>query len=144
MTAVRASGTDVPSYTETWDCAPESAAKARRLVAAALSLWGIAEQAEAGVLVASELVANAITHSSCRRFRIRVSRPGNRTVKIIVSDTSRKIPSPSEAGPDSESGRGLHLVALMSTKWGYELKGWGKIVWAELELPEQSDSGVES
>lgn len=144
MTAARASGTDVPSYTETWDCEPESAAKARRLVSAAFSLWGIGERADVGVLIASELVSNAIEHSGCRRFRIRISRPSDRTVKILVSDTSHKVPTPSKADSGSESGRGLHLVEVMSTKWGYDRRRWGKLVWAELELPEESVRQVES
>ncbi|MET7728115.1 ATP-binding protein [Streptomyces mirabilis] len=144
MTAVRASGTDVPSYTETWDCEPESAAKARRLVSAALSLWGIGERADVCVLIASELVSNAINHSRCRRFRIRISRPHDRTIKILVSDTSHRVPTPGNADSDSESGRGLHLIEVMSTKWGYDRRRWGEIVWAELELTEESVRQVES
>jgi two-component sensor histidine kinase len=122
----------MPTYTETWPCEPESAEKARRLVAAALSLWGMSDAVDVGVLIASELVSNAITHAGCRLFRIRVSRPESATVRILVSDTNRAEPAMYAASPDSESGRGLRLVDALSTQWGCEPKPWGKAVWAEM------------
>ncbi|MFE5406733.1 ATP-binding protein [Streptomyces sp. NPDC056580] len=138
-TAVRFSGTDVPSFSETWDCQPESAAKARRLITAALSKWGIEGLTEIGALVTSELVSNAITHSGCRRFRLRISRTDARTVLIIVSDTNRLVPRLREVRGDSEGGRGLLLVAEMSKDWGYDRKVWGKAVWALLEQPAHQE-----
>ncbi|MGA5318923.1 hypothetical protein ACPCIU_00645 [Streptomyces seoulensis] len=32
-----------------------------------------------------------------------------------------------------EVGRGLLLVTALATRWGCDERGWGKIVWAELE-----------
>ncbi|MER6528123.1 ATP-binding protein [Streptomyces sp. NPDC001508] len=136
MTAARASGTDVPSYTETWPCEPESARKVRLLVSSALALWGIAEAAANAELIASELATNAIVHSHSRNFQITIARPDATNVKILVSDTNREVPE--FCGPDeyAVSGRGLNLVDQLSTKCGYDRKQWGKVVWAELEVPE--------
>jgi anti-sigma regulatory factor (Ser/Thr protein kinase) len=134
MTAARASGTDVPCYSETWPCEPASAEKARRLVSAALSLWGAGDAVVLGELIASELATNAITHSGCRLFRIKVSRPQPTIIRILVSDTSRVEPVLRTATPESESGRGLRLVADLSAQWGCDRTNWGKRVWAEMKV----------
>ncbi|UXY33014.1 ATP-binding protein [Streptomyces sp. HUAS TT20] len=146
MTAARAAGTDVPSYTETWPCEEKSAPKARQLVSAALSLWGIgpSDAADDVHVVASELVANAITHSGCASFRIRVSRLDRTTVQVLVTDTSRKEPTLRPAGADAETGRGLRLVDVLSLKWGCEPQRWGKKVWAELRVPGGPECRQES
>jgi anti-sigma regulatory factor (Ser/Thr protein kinase) len=134
MIAARASGTDVPCYSETWPCEPQSAEKARRLVSAALSLWGAGDVVAVGELIASELATNAIRHSGCRLFRIKVSRPEPTTVRILISDTSRVEPVLRAADAASESGRGLRLVADLSTQWGCDRRNWGKRVWAEMAV----------
>lgn len=146
MTVARAAGTDVPSYTETWPCEEASAPKARQLVSVALSLWGIgaSEGAEDILLIASELVANAITHSGRRSFRIRVSRIDRATVKVVVGDTNRAVPTLQGENFDSENGRGLRLVDALSTNWGYDRKPWGKVVWAEFQVPNESAATQES
>ncbi|MET9119931.1 ATP-binding protein [Streptomyces sp. NPDC004528] len=134
MLAARASGTDVPSYTETWPCVPESARQARRLVSLALSLWGVSDAAAAGELIALELVSNAIRHVGRPTFRITIARPDTWTIKISVADSSRTEPALRTASAECESGRGLHLVAALSTDWGCDRKSWGKVVWAEMKV----------
>jgi anti-sigma regulatory factor (Ser/Thr protein kinase) len=134
MLAARASGTSVPAYTESWPCEPESAEKARKLVSAALALWGVGDAVVDGELIASELASNAIRHAGPRGFRITVSRPEDAIVRIRVVDFSHKEPVLRPAGIDCESGRGMHLVALLSTRWGCDPLPWGKAVWAELKV----------
>ncbi|MCP9957650.1 ATP-binding protein [Streptomyces sudanensis] len=131
-TTAGTSGTDDPGYTRTWPCEPESAQRARRLVSTALTLWGMGDVAAAGELIASELVTNAVNHSARRDFRIRISRPGPGTVRILVADTNREEPVPRDPGDDAENGRGLRLVEALSTEWGCDPRPWGKVVWAEL------------
>lgn len=144
MAATRPSGTGVPSYTETWPCEPESAKRARSLVTTALGLWGIAEEAETGALIVSELASNAINHSRCRLLRVTVTRVSPSMIRISVSDKNRAAPVLTSAEDESESGRGLQMVDLLSTKWGYDRRNWGKIVWAELAVQDGATRCLES
>lgn len=135
MTAARPTATGTPGYTETMPCEPESARRARMLVSAALSTWAIGELAEAGVQIVAELVNNAIDHTRCRNVRVLVTRPSQGVVRIGVADTCREGPELGSPDDDAEEGRGLLLVEALSWRWGYDRKRWGKVVWAELEVP---------
>ncbi|MER5347636.1 ATP-binding protein [Streptomyces mirabilis] len=136
MTAARPTATGTPGYTETMPCKPESARRARLLVSAALNTWGIGELAEVGVQVVAELVNNAIDHTPCRSVRVLVTRPAEGVVRIGVADTCRDTPETGSPDEDSEEGRGLRLVDALSWRWGYDRKRWGKVVWAELKVPD--------
>jgi DNA-binding NarL/FixJ family response regulator len=111
-----------------------SARKAREFVSEKVTEWALEQLLDDALLVASELAANAITHadSACR---IRLSlNPA--TLRIDVLDTGTGTPEPQPASATEEHGRGLHLVAALTTAWGLEvLPGEGKLVWAELPLP---------
>jgi hypothetical protein len=39
---------------------------------------------------------------------------------------------PRIAEPDALNGRGLVIVEALSTRWGWEPRDGGKVVWAEL------------
>ncbi|MHB9860664.1 ATP-binding protein [Streptomyces sp. YIM S03343] len=90
------------------------------------------ELTDAGTLIVSELMSNAVQHTSCRLVRVSVRRLGHDAVRIGVSDGSRTLPKTSIADETDESGRGLVLVDALSYRWGCDRKRWGKIVWAEL------------
>ena len=78
--------------------------------------------------------ANAITHaeSSCR---LRVSLTPS-TLRVNVIDTGAGTPEPQPPSATEEHGRGLHLVAAVTTAWGLEIvPDDGKVVWAELARP---------
>lgn len=111
-----------------------SARRAREFVSEKVMEWALEQLLDDALLVASELAANAITHadSACR---IRLSlNPA--TLRIDVLDTGIGTPEPQPASATEEHGRGLHLVAALTTAWGLEvLPGEGKLVWAELPLP---------
>ncbi|MFE3073594.1 ATP-binding protein [Streptomyces sp. NPDC059247] len=100
---------------------------------------GLSEVADAVVLGASELMANAVTHG-CRRqdpaqFSLRVEHSRGR-VRVEVGDPSRVRPFPRLASDDSEGGRGLLLVAALADRWGVRLEPCGgKTVWLELDVP---------
>ncbi|UDM05389.1 hypothetical protein [Streptomyces longhuiensis] len=55
---------------------------------------------------------------------------------IAVRDTSPGLPAPSiDLSGDAECGRGLILVAALSTAWGTTVYSSGdKVVWANLPL----------
>ncbi|WP_073952906.1 ATP-binding protein [Streptomyces kebangsaanensis] len=142
MTAASPTATGVPGYSETVPCEPESAHKARLLVSAALSAWGITELTEAGTLIVSELLTNAINHTRSRMARVIVRRVANDRVRIGVADTSPDVPEVGRPSEEAEEGRGLLLVNTLSDRWGYDVKGRGKgtykVVWAELLVEERA------
>ncbi|MFB7741918.1 ATP-binding protein [Streptomyces sp. NPDC056132] len=132
--AARPSGAAMPRYTEVWPREPESAHRARLLVSARLRAWGSVELADAGMLIVSELVANAVDHTPYRLIRVVVQRPALHLVRIGVADASRAVPELRCPGEGAERGRGLVLVDALSWRWGYDRWPWGKVVWAELRL----------
>ncbi|MEW2299150.1 ATP-binding protein [Streptomyces sp. NPDC006655] len=123
-----------PGYTETLSCEPEMARRARRLVTVALNTWGIGELTDAGTLIVSELVSNAIRHTSCRLIRVSVRRVTDDLVRIGVTDKSHALPTMDRVADGDETGRGLALVDGLSHRWGYDQMRWGKTVWAELAV----------
>ncbi|GAA3850924.1 ATP-binding protein [Streptomyces coacervatus] len=120
-----------PGYTETLPCEPKTARRARRLVSGALNTWGIAELVDAGTLIVSELVGNAVRHTSCRLVRVSVRRVKDDLVRIGVTDRSHALPRMDLVAEGDETGRGLVLVDALSYRWGYDEMRWGKTVWAE-------------
>mgnify|MGYP001953270455 CR=1 FL=1 len=137
MVATRPAAIGVPGYSETMPCEPESARRARLLVSAALNAWGVGELDEAGRLIVSELIANSIAHTRSRAVRVVVRRPRDSVVWIGVADRSREVPERRRASRDCEGGRGLVVVGNLSRRWGYDLRNWGKIVWAEIMVPTE-------
>ncbi|HYJ75350.1 MAG TPA: SpoIIE family protein phosphatase, partial [Kineosporiaceae bacterium] len=116
---------------------PTSGAAARRFVERSLTrVPADPERLEAVVLLASELVTNAVLHAAAPsevRLRVRHGR-----VRLEVHDPSPLLPSPRPQDPDAASGRGMILVAALSDAWGIErgdgLTDTGKTVWVELDL----------
>lgn len=89
---------------------------------------------EAGELVVSELVTNAVRHARTPpgrlllvRFVLRAER-----LRIEVHDASSGRPAPRAVGLGDESGRGLWLVKQLSLAWGCcpRAGGIGKACWA--------------
>jgi anti-sigma regulatory factor (Ser/Thr protein kinase) len=123
-----------PGYSETLPALEESAEVARKLVRTALSAWNLEELSDAGALLVSELVANAVKHTDSRHVRVVISRPRERFVRIAVVDKSRTMPEIKQSNGDlSTSGRGLILIDALSDRWGTDLFRWGKRVWGELK-----------
>lgn len=83
------------------------------------------------LLVASELVTNAVMHAGTRSsLEVRVD--GGR-LELRVSDGSRRTPRPRTlVGGPAEQGRGLVLLQALARSWGVEESADGKTVWAVL------------
>ena len=84
------------------------------------------------LLATSELVSNALEHGHgalevLARFYLERG-----LLRVEVSDSSRDVPRPREQRPSRLGGRGLHLVAAVSTDWGWMRNERGKTVWFEL------------
>ncbi|GAB7192956.1 hypothetical protein NUM3379_36650 [Kineococcus sp. NUM-3379] len=83
-------------------------------------------------LVTTELVANAVEHGA-PPLRIGLRRTGD-VLRVHVADGSRAAPVRREQPPDATSGRGIALVAHLSTGWGVEHVAGGKVVWCDVPL----------
>lgn len=90
------------------------------------------------ILVASELVSNAVRHSNCvedQMLTVTVRQAGDR-IEISVCD-------PGASGARAElsdraiaaGGLGLKIIDQLSACWGSERRAHGYRVWAELALP---------
>jgi anti-sigma regulatory factor (Ser/Thr protein kinase) len=138
MTAARPHAIGVPGYTSTLPCEPEAVGEARQLVSNALSTWGMGDDlTAAGKLIVSELMTNTIDHTRCRTAKVVVERRREDLVRIGVADKDRSVPDMNKKpSVEDEGGRGLLLVDKLSHQWGYERFPHGKVVWAELLVPE--------
>jgi DNA-binding NarL/FixJ family response regulator len=113
-----------------------SAALARRFVTETLTDWSLPTLIDPALLVASELAANAVTHADSA-FRIQLSLT-QRTLRIDVIDFGQGTPEPQPPSTTQEHGRGLLLIDALTTAWGIEDgPGSGKLVWAEITLPDE-------
>ncbi|MDQ1035532.1 anti-sigma regulatory factor (Ser/Thr protein kinase) [Streptomyces sp. V3I8] len=115
---------------------PASVGLARRNVRELLSAWGTDPEAcDNAVLVTSELVTNALTHTASKWVVCRLRTDGHR-LHLEVEDQNRglAIPAQRTAGPDDQGGRGLLLVGTLSSDWGVRdtAHGSGRVVWAVL------------
>lgn len=111
---------------------PESAAIARGFVAGVLDAAGWGSVAETGVLLASELVTNAVRHG-VPPCTLAVS-VGDDEVEVAVEDGDPSVLPVAVRAADAfdEDGRGLLLVAGLSEDWGVRPLLNGKAIWFTL------------
>ncbi|MDK9496588.1 ATP-binding protein [Streptomyces katrae] len=114
-------------------CVPHARAELRR----ALTDWGLSELEEDALLVASELITNAVRHAATPRDReieIRYIRQPS-GVRIEVHDAGAGRPEVRVPDLHSDGGRGLFLVAATADRWAVgERGGPGKRIWAECSV----------
>jgi anti-sigma regulatory factor (Ser/Thr protein kinase) len=112
---------------------PYSVQMARFYVRAALSYHDLGQYAEDAETVVSEIVTNAVEHAGAQTIGLALtSLEGFRAVAIVVTDPSPMPPVKRDPAGDAERGRGLHIVAALSTRWGWRPQGTGKAVFAIL------------
>src|SRR5260370_15435172 len=88
------------------------------------------------VLLTSELVTNAITHTASGKggkVVVTVYRADTRVRVEVRDDGSGQVPAVCSSGEAEESGYGLGLVELIAHWWGYRGGQRGRIVWFMLE-----------
>jgi len=112
-----------------FDAVPESVPVARRFVEEQLDGCP-SGPLELVLLLTSEVATNAVVHARTP-FTVEVGR-SDRTVRVSVSDRSGFLPVQLSAMPADEHGRGMGLVAALSTDWGIEHRDVGKGVWFEV------------
>lgn len=111
----------------------ESPRLARRFVEATLAAWGRTELADTVTLLVSELVANAVLHTSSE-VELSVRLVGAR-LRVDVVDRSTSLPRRRDAGRGDPTGRGSDMVEMMATAWGISGRPDGKSIWFEIALP---------
>ncbi|MEV6972502.1 ATP-binding protein [Kitasatospora sp. NPDC093806] len=108
---------------------------ARQLLRELLDEWPGGERfVEAGELLTSELVGNAVLHSGMpgRLIRVFFDVDDDR-LRIEAHDAGERLPIPRYPTTEDTRGRGLLLVDALCLKWGYAARpdGIGKVVWCE-------------
>ncbi|MDI2129498.1 SpoIIE family protein phosphatase [Yinghuangia seranimata] len=116
----------------TWDLRSDPAivSEARSLASDTLSAWGLDDLAFTTELVVSELVTNAIRYAS-EPVQLRLIRRENVALICEVSDGSSTSPRLRHARTTDEGGRGLFLIAQLTSRWGTRYTSGGKVIWAE-------------
>ncbi|MFD4926348.1 ATP-binding protein [Streptomyces goshikiensis] len=143
-----------PRDTLTLADTPNAVRLARLYTIKVLSHWGVsAEVIETVKLIVSELTTNAVRHPEkagddvsiysaqfdVRTFELALEMVGN-AVRVSVWDRDSRPPMLTKPGVEATSGRGILIVAAVSTRWGhYPSRGpRGKVVWAEASLTPAS------
>lgn len=129
-----------------WDIAftaePAEVAALRRVMRTHLGVWGLDHLMDEAQLCVSELVANVITHvGPGTPVTLAVSLTGKH-LRIEVHDPdTRALPVLTDAGLDSEGGRGMALVDALTDRWGVLLHPDRKVTWCELTANVTADDG---
>jgi hypothetical protein len=110
---------------------PAAAAEARGQVEAAIHACHAPVDPQVAVLLASELVTNAIRHQAGETAELVIDCTRGR-LRVDVHDRSGSMPVLVDAPADAESGRGLMLVAALSSDWGCYPTPAGKAVYFTL------------
>jgi hypothetical protein len=114
---------------------PRAAGQAREYVRSQLAVWGLDDMIMTTELLVSELVGNVVRHA---RGPIRLRLLRSRSLICEVYDGSLTTPRIRRVAQTDEGGRGLHLVAALSRRWGTRFLTDGKCLWAEQDLPERT------
>jgi anti-sigma regulatory factor (Ser/Thr protein kinase) len=117
---------------------PAAAAQARGQVRAVICAWDVPVDPAVAVLLTSELVTNAITHEAGETVMLVITCARGK-LRVDVHDTSCAVPMPVDAPADAEAGRGLMLVASLSTEWGFYRTPAGKAVYFTLAFQADLD-----
>lgn len=99
---------------------------------------------ETAVLLVSELVTNAIRAAGLDPDRER--HPGRDQISLLImrlpmairievhDSAGESMPRSADCSAESETGRGLTVIATLSRRWGWQPASAGKTVWCELSV----------
>src|SRR5262245_47186342 len=117
---------------------PSAVRKARRLLTELLEEAGVpAGQRSDALLLANELMANAVQHGSRENDAIEIVCTIERDVlRVTVFDAARSGRTPAVLTPDEEraQGRGLRLVDQLADSWNEQIVGGRREVGFSLRL----------
>ncbi len=120
-----------------WPPTPTAAAAARAFVREVCRYWQIARPdatvTDRAVLLANELVTNAVVHAHTE-LRLRLELRGDR-LHIAVRDGSPRLLRLVAPDGQAEGGRGLWLIEQLARAWGVNPHPeGGKVVWCVIDL----------
>ncbi|MFD8505782.1 SpoIIE family protein phosphatase [Streptomyces sp. NPDC059687] len=122
-----------PDRVASWTLPSDQTAvrSARHMAAHQLTEWGLENLEDPTTLIVSELVTNALRHST-GPIGLRLIQ--HQVLTCEVFDTNVSAPRMRHAQATDENGRGLFLIAQLSRRWGTRSVSDGKVVWAEADL----------
>lgn len=118
---------------------PSSVRRARAFVDQQCRAAGLSDEvSETAVLLASEVVTNAILHGRSRA-RLAVTTGADRVLVEVGDDSSRR---PLLLAPDREAlgGRGLAIVDMLADDWDVHADDEGKVVWFVTGAPAGAEA----
>ena len=113
---------------------PAAAAEARSQVRVAIREWKAPVDHDIAILLASDLITNAIMHGAGATITVAI-RCSRGHLRIDVYDKARSLPLGMDEPADTDAGRGLVLVAALSTEWGSFRTPAGKAMYFTLAFP---------
>ena len=113
---------------------PATAGEARDHVRAVLAAWDVPVDADIAVLLASDVVTNAILHQVDGTITlVLTSSPGQ--LRVDVYGTPVHLPPYGPLPYEVPNGRGLALVKTLADQWGWYVTPMGRAVYFTLEYP---------
>jgi two-component sensor histidine kinase len=116
---------------------PTSAALVRHSIADDLATMAVSpDSIDDVVLVASELVGNAVLHAAAsydQELDVRWDVESD-SVTVQVVDGSADLPRQRSTNESETGGRGLAIVAALAVDWGVRRNERGKQVWARVPI----------
>ncbi|MCB5910209.1 SpoIIE family protein phosphatase [Streptomyces pinistramenti] len=123
---------------------PSGAAEVRAALRRTVDQWRAGAVMHDIEVAASELIANALTHTESGALVSMELVPGSpRHIRLEVEDRSSQWPRRRSPGETATSGRGLLLVEALSERWGAEPRGSGKALWCEFVVPDAGEPAQE-
>jgi anti-sigma regulatory factor (Ser/Thr protein kinase) len=131
-----------PTQVASWTLPDDQRAvrTARHRAADQLATWGLDGLVDSTQLIVSELVTNAVRHST-GPIVLRLIQHQVLTCEVFDADVGS--PRVRRARAVDEHGRGLFLVSQLSRRWGARWVSGGKVVWAEedpADTPSHADA----
>ncbi|MFE3881499.1 SpoIIE family protein phosphatase [Streptomyces lydicus] len=121
---------------------PSGTAEVRSALRRTLDQWRAGAVMHNIEVAASELIANALTHTESGALVSMELLPGApRRIRLEVEDRSSRWPRRRSPGETATSGRGLMLVEALADEWGAEPRGAGKALWCEFAVPDGQEAG---
>ena len=126
------------TYSRSFPATPMSVPKARDWARSLLALGGPSSILDNTLLLLSEVVTNAITHSDSAhshsgQVTVQITRLGT-TVQVEVTDAGSSTTTPAVRTPalTDDGGRGLWLVDTLADEWGFQHHETSALVWFRL------------
>jgi Histidine kinase-like ATPase domain len=109
----------------------DSPGQARTFIAETCHAWGLDGSVDVACLIVSELICNTVVHAHTDAAVTLEHRGAY--LMIQVRDRDPHLPRlPAAPAATAVGGRGLLLIAALSSDWGIEPQPDGKIIWAAL------------